>query len=423
MCRILTSLVICLLVLPSCAGPELRNDQDRIRTAILSLYTDQILDNLVRATNGLPIIQLDYTNASSNVSVEQTASLSNGLQTTTNSALTLAAKNMLVSTHQTVDTISSSVGANNSNNVALTATPVLTSNMLYDAYLTYLGIPGGLEITDAPPPCGAAHVCKKYCNQYYWVPVERKSEFFDLALITTTQRDRLLITPDKYVVTLLKLDEFTATRTVSSNVTYWTVDADIDVLVPNENGAKKNGGPFDQEWLFDADGVQPIRGAVKLSEYIPHQRDITNTYFIRKVERVAGTEQSSDKYYAIDENGQAWVVKLLTGQQRFEKTNTKTEEVRWITSCGDQLVPNEANRIYYTNKLRVTLDDELFERMRHGGLPMAARVKLYSSRPPSPSTDELLQRMHFRLPQIEVKKQPSSTSGNNGLPCEGQPQK
>jgi hypothetical protein len=406
-------LALCLIGLPGCAVPQLQRDQDGIRATLLHLYTDQVLDNLVRATNGLPIIQLDYTNASANITVEHTASLSDGLATTASSMSTVAAKSMEATTHQTVNTLSGSLGANNTNSVALTATPVLASDMLYNSYLTYLTIPGSLEITIDPPASGAAHVCKSYCGQYYWVPIAHKSDFFDLALIATTQRDRLLIAPDKFLVTLLKLDLASAVQKLGEG---WRVDVAIDKSIPNEGGPTKNGDP--RPWLFATDGVQPVLGAIKLDPFQLYQKDETGKYYIRQVRQSPG----QFTYYAIDEQNHAWQVDRIAGATCGTPPTYRLTQTSTVPHCVDELVVPETTitKFYFTNTIRVTVSDSLFAQWRKDGLPSAAQIKLEVSRPAPPTTKDLLDRMRFRIPQIDLKPalNATQTDSSGPLPCE-----
>src|SRR5579871_3409820 len=122
------------LVATSCSGCavwQARRDQDRIRSALLDLYTEQIMDNLVRASKGLPIIQLDYTNAQGMITAQGTAGFSD-----TNTV-----------THPAVTTFMASLGLQNTNQVTLSATPVTTINEVYDAYVEFLTLPGSLIVT------------------------------------------------------------------------------------------------------------------------------------------------------------------------------------------------------------------------------------------------------------------------------------
>src|SRR5262245_43917779 len=66
--RKLTALVLLVAVCgPGCRARQLQKDQDHMRCALLDLYTNQVMDNLVRAHNGMPIVQLDYSDVTATV--------------------------------------------------------------------------------------------------------------------------------------------------------------------------------------------------------------------------------------------------------------------------------------------------------------------------------------------------------------------
>jgi hypothetical protein len=247
------------------------------------------MDNLVRLSEGLPIIQLDYTNAVASVTftASETASDSyttaasgaatlgtsssltsatthsvtpttsattatvNGTSTvvspgsttvatttsatpatvttvvnpattptnTTSSTVTnvssvastigtaltaLAGKTFsLLTTHSATNLFTGSQTSTNTNQVTLTATPVTTSNDVYDAYLYYMTLPGSLQCANTPPAPETAILVKKRGKQYFWIPVEMKKEFMALSLATTAQRGRPIAAPQSFDVTIL----------------------------------------------------------------------------------------------------------------------------------------------------------------------------------------------------------------------------
>ena len=62
--------------LPGCLViSEARRDQDKIRTMLNTLYEDQIIDNLIRAANGLPFVQINYTNATTTITVTESGNV------------------------------------------------------------------------------------------------------------------------------------------------------------------------------------------------------------------------------------------------------------------------------------------------------------------------------------------------------------
>ena len=100
-------------------------------------------------------------------------------------------------------TLMGNAGNTNSNQVSLTATPVTTSNDVYDAYVNFLKKPGSLVVADEAPPEGAAHICRKVRHRYYYVPVEFRDDFFQLALATTAQRGTTIQSTDPFFTVAL----------------------------------------------------------------------------------------------------------------------------------------------------------------------------------------------------------------------------
>jgi hypothetical protein len=212
---------------------ELRSDQDRIRCALLDLYTNQIMDNLIRAQNGLPIIQLDYTNATATITISETSTLNDSVADTSSNALTLLAAPSLALGKTVVSTLAGSLGATHSNQVALTAAPVTNCNEVYDAYLEFLTLPGSLQASAEAPAEGVAHIWKKCGNLYYWVPAQYKKQFLGLALATTAQRKKGVLAPFEYYEARLQ-EIVNAKRDQGTKPTNVTVK--LDRKVPNDYG-------------------------------------------------------------------------------------------------------------------------------------------------------------------------------------------
>src|SRR6266404_2653835 len=61
------ALLCCLVGASGCRPSVLANDQDQFRQTILTYYETQIMDNLIRARLGRPIVQVDYTTVSGTV--------------------------------------------------------------------------------------------------------------------------------------------------------------------------------------------------------------------------------------------------------------------------------------------------------------------------------------------------------------------
>ena len=205
MVRAVLVILLCATAVPGCAVHAVHKDHDLIRTTLLDLYTNQIMDNLVRASNGMPIIQLDYTNAAAQVTITNTIGGSDSQVTSTSNVLGLPVAT-LSATRSIMTTLMGNASNMNSNQIGITATPVTTSNEVYDAYLQYLDEtrnPGSLMVSDEPPKPGIAHICKKYHGKYYYVPMAYRKLFFELSLLTTAQRGKALQAPDKFFTVTL----------------------------------------------------------------------------------------------------------------------------------------------------------------------------------------------------------------------------
>jgi hypothetical protein len=170
-----------------CATHQLCRDQEALRHCVLDLYTNQIMDNLIRAYNGLPIVQLDYSKLTATVTIEVDPSLGATQQFTLTNLLTLPAAT-LAKTRQFVGGFSEGATGKDNNVVTMTADPLINQDEVYKAYLSYLSIPGSIVATSEPPDPCAAHLVRRCNKMYYWIPKEHQRDFFQLALATTVMR-------------------------------------------------------------------------------------------------------------------------------------------------------------------------------------------------------------------------------------------
>ena len=181
-------LFVCCSINLGCAVSGVYRDQDRLRSALLDLYTDQIMDNLIRASNNLPIVQIDYTNAVAQLTIKDTAGLSDTLGTSNPGVTHLIAGSTASVIKSTINTAVGNLGVDRANQVSLSASPVTVGDDVYNAYREFLAIPGSVQVSCDKPPACAAHLCKKCGDYYYWVPTEYQRAFLLLSLTTTAQR-------------------------------------------------------------------------------------------------------------------------------------------------------------------------------------------------------------------------------------------
>jgi hypothetical protein len=177
---------IALFAGPGCRAQQLASDQNKIRLEVLNLYTDQIMDNLIRTDQGLPIVQMDYTQLVGTVTQNGTTGITDGYTST--------AAHSLAGIVQSISHTFSNVFTFNASGyetavLSVTANPLINNNEVYNAYIKFVNqTPSPLLKTCDPPPPGAAHICRKCGSVYYWIPTDYKNEFFRLALATTVMR-------------------------------------------------------------------------------------------------------------------------------------------------------------------------------------------------------------------------------------------
>ena len=167
----------------SCRAQHLQKDQDQFRYALLDLYTDQIMDNLIRAQGRLPLVQLDYSDITGTITQDVSGSL-DGVRTNASGAITRM--------------LTLGVKGGKSIQLTVTANPVVDDPGLYDAYSEFASRPDRLMVTCNEPEAGTAHIVRQCGEQYYWVPIKYKDEFFKLALRTTVKRSEPVSQPDTF---------------------------------------------------------------------------------------------------------------------------------------------------------------------------------------------------------------------------------
>jgi hypothetical protein len=228
------ALCLCSLLVLGCAVAEAHKDQDKLRTALLDLYTDQLMDNLIRAKQRMPIIQVDYTNAQAMVTLTSTGSISDS-QAVTNSTVQALPAKTLSFTRTILTTLSGTLGMTNANQITLAAVPLTTNDAVYDAYLEFLNLgDDSLCETPEPPPPGAAHICRKCSACYYWVPVQYRDAFLKLALVTTAQRDKSVVTQtDSYSVNGTVVGDIPSPSNPSKRR---LLTIKLDKPIPNDSG-------------------------------------------------------------------------------------------------------------------------------------------------------------------------------------------
>jgi hypothetical protein len=205
-----------------------------MRQAVLDLYSNQIMDNLVRAYIGLPMVQMDYTALTGTVTQEANATVGQEQVLTTERD-----KLGITTLRRFLNDAKFSLMGDEKLQLTITSNPVLNNNEVYNAYLEFISKPGRLMVTTDPPLKCQAHVVRCSClgcegKRYYWVPCEYSTDFLRLALVTTVQRGQPLATPDYFDDTVSRVQDSTPDRFDKAKKRRFTVY--LKKRVPNDEG-------------------------------------------------------------------------------------------------------------------------------------------------------------------------------------------
>jgi hypothetical protein len=224
-------LLLLLLASTGCQATRLVREGEITRNAILDLYTDQAMDNLVRAKCNLPFIQLAYRNLGVQDldTLEGTVNDTVGVGKTT----TLNALGAITSaTRMVSNSLVPGVKSSRSKTLSYAADPVTDKNDIYLYYLAFANDPGLLVETCEKPKCGY-HMLRKHNHKYYWVPQDAAPVFLELVLKTSMMRGPEIAPPPFYERKIAKVyaeakDDKTEVVILELNQSIPSGDADIE---------------------------------------------------------------------------------------------------------------------------------------------------------------------------------------------------
>jgi hypothetical protein len=229
---------VCLLG-SGCLARQVAHDGKDFRHALLDMYTDQVMDNLIRARCGQAFVQLAYRDLLVQDLDSKMATV--GDQDTRTGVRGFDTTKMIVFSF--LRTFSNQLNFGGSDRLDRTmsfhADPVTDKNDIYELYLAFSDNPSFFVVTDTDPGC-AAHIKRKCSGKYYWVPVEAGRVFQQLVLATTFMRGQEAAPPLAYEVTVTNA---VATEEMKNGVFKGYVE--FDQPVPNGEAvltAKLPGG-------------------------------------------------------------------------------------------------------------------------------------------------------------------------------------
>lgn len=197
----------------------------------MNMYTNQVMDNLVRANRGYPFVQIDYNSFAGTVTDSGGLSLTGTIP------------------EHGIDVLGLGAQGGSNQQLAITGTPVTDDDDLYLRYIEFAQNPETFICSKSAPPCGAAHIVT-CCNEtYYWVPCDKADEFRNLALRVTVMRGEpstsvqdyyttrvIGIVPDEEYVSLKKKESEKKEGEEASPIPYFELLVLIEDKLPNDRG-------------------------------------------------------------------------------------------------------------------------------------------------------------------------------------------
>jgi len=198
-------LCVCCLLLCGCQAVQVAHDGQSFRHALLDMYTDQAFDNLIRAREGLPFVQLTYRDLlvqdTDTLSGSASAGWSESATHSTGAAGVFTSISRMFGHMFGLNAMSSRAKI-----MSFYADPVTTENDVYETYLTFASDPNLLVASDTKPGC--AVICRRQCgHKWYFVPVEAGPAFQSLVLKTSLLRGPETAPPGAYEVQIIALKE------------------------------------------------------------------------------------------------------------------------------------------------------------------------------------------------------------------------
>jgi hypothetical protein len=216
------------LAADGCLARQFARDGTSVQEAVADIYTDQAMENLIRARNNLPFVQLKFSGI--NVSDTDDLNLPLSVKQTVATARSLFTPTAMRTLTNEYD---ATITGDRKRVMALNADPVTDQNDVYERYLAFACQPSLLICSDKPPR-GHVHIVRKWRGKYYWIPCEAGPAFLDLVLKTALMRGPETVPPGFYAVKILDVMDVTPAPPGTDSTTATVV---FDNAVPNGEGS------------------------------------------------------------------------------------------------------------------------------------------------------------------------------------------
>jgi len=249
-------LLLLVLSVSACAAKRLRSGQRDIRGTVLTLYEEQILDNLVRLEKGLPIVHLDYgdlyaevtdTFGAATVSFAYT-DVGNEYRAT--NGLSQPAGEDALSSGSTTSAPEIGASATAATSLKVTAKPVIGDNSVYASYLSYNddnltkklreenhGL-RPLERSRCAPQEGAYVLRRQYPDGWWYIPKPYATRFRNFSLaISVLSRKSDSLDPSAFQVHVEAAERISPPVTAAAGLdTVHAYLARLSVSIPADTG-------------------------------------------------------------------------------------------------------------------------------------------------------------------------------------------
>ena len=199
------------------------------------MYTNQTMDNLIRARRDLPFVQLNYHDVLVQATDQYSGTLSNNQ--------TFSASRSLTFGSSLVGTLLRAVGsaftfggsALRQDLLSFKADPITDQDDIYDQYISFAKDPNLLMVSASSPPKEEVHedLVRKCNGCYYYIPCSASQKFMELVRSTTFQRG-FNSARDAFPVTIKGTIDISKFAPVDPNGVH--VQIYFDTNVPNGDG-------------------------------------------------------------------------------------------------------------------------------------------------------------------------------------------
>src|ERR1022692_702247 len=217
-------IVVGLAACNGCLAKQFKRDGASSQEAVSEIYTEQAMNNLVRARCNLPFVQLKYDAIAVNDQDHLTATGGfNQVFTAVRDIVLGAGTNTLANSY--------SVGGTADRNriMSFTSAPITDQNDIYESYLLFANDPGLFCVSDHAPTC-PVHLHRKYGKKHFWVPVEAGPAFLNLVMKTAIMRGPETLPPGFYAVEIVGLPRLTQNPGAKEQ---WTGILEFKPAIPN----------------------------------------------------------------------------------------------------------------------------------------------------------------------------------------------